>query len=238
MSLVALGIRTAYLLDAFSVPDPVDVFSRVIIQLPSEIPLFESVLHVYEPSSEQSFLINVPLFRRACQGGEGFAPDQAENTSFISLNETPTRLSKAPDDLRRVLNGLSESFAATSDPSIPLPTGLTQQTVIPLAAVLLEYPVAYVPISAYQTDFLSSIPLTVYECTLRFNGRDAATGSNSHCILKFSCPTMIEDQFHFLSPSELTPKLAEHFRRRIVEADLSASVQVKYHVETHDRVAL
>ncbi|KAM6494315.1 hypothetical protein JOM56_010676, partial [Amanita muscaria] len=57
---------------------------------------------------------------------------------------------------------------------------------VPIAAVLIEYPLAYVP-DTTLTSFLHQIPLDVYECTVRI-------GSHTHILLKFSCPAVLGEK--------------------------------------------
>ncbi|KDR82876.1 hypothetical protein GALMADRAFT_855848 [Galerina marginata CBS 339.88] len=64
LTLVAYGIRTGYLVDLITPNDPVVVFSSLIGALradPRTKDYFASVLHLYEPSSEQSFFVNTSL---------------------------------------------------------------------------------------------------------------------------------------------------------------------------------
>ncbi|PPQ78727.1 hypothetical protein CVT25_010730 [Psilocybe cyanescens] len=61
LSLVAHSIRTGYLLDVFSLQNPVEVFSRLLFDLRSDSrtkDCFASVFHLYEPCSDQSFFVN------------------------------------------------------------------------------------------------------------------------------------------------------------------------------------
>lgn len=110
---------------------------------------------------------------------------------------------------------------------------LTQEVLVPLAAVLIEYPVAYVPFSAEQTSFLSGQPLDVYECVLLY-----AKGQHRHTLLKFSCPSIIAAQNHFFSPNAVVERLKSRFTPRLQRVDESWSVDVVVSSETHDRVAL
>ncbi|PFH54056.1 hypothetical protein AMATHDRAFT_95695, partial [Amanita thiersii Skay4041] len=100
---------------------------------------------------------------------------------------------------------------------------------VPLAAVLLEYPVAYVP-KATVTTFFQNIPLDVYECTLTID-------SQLHPLLRFSCPVDIGKTHEPLSPDGIQTALQMYFRPRLHDLD-HASLQVVHHVETHDRVAM
>lgn len=113
-----------------------------------------------------------------------------------------------------------------------LPEGLTQQTLIPLAAFLLEYPVGYIPVSLDQKIFLSSTPLDVYECTL--TPRDG----NSHALLKFSCPCSIGLLDSSFSAAGVQISLQRLFGDRIEELGGCFDLSLQHHVEQLDRVGL
>lgn len=103
---------------------------------------------------------------------------------------------------------------------------------VPIAAVLIEYPVAFVP-DLNITSFLNHIPLDVYECTVKFNLK-------SHPLLKFSCPVELGMKHpDVLSQDHLLVYMRSLFGSkerlgRWEEVDL----QVNHRTETHDRVAL
>lgn len=103
---------------------------------------------------------------------------------------------------------------------------------IPLAAVLLEYPVAYAP----QPDlgsltFLGGISLDVYEIILT----SPSSELRQHPLLKFSCPHGLEEQ---LSPNVIKERLYNHFKPRLSTLLPSMSLEVSYSEQTFDRVAL
>lgn len=114
------------------------------------------------------------------------------------------------------------------------------ESLVPFAAVLLEYPVAYVPPPTI-TGFLSGEPLEVYECTISptsIAGDSSSWIPKTHSLLKFSCPRSISDQYPHLRPDTLKHRIGNHFASRIAEACLDATVTVSHHTEVHDRVAL
>lgn len=245
LSLVVLGIRTGYLLDAFAVPNPVDTFTCLINQLRMHRPEFSFIVHIYEPASDQSFFVNSHLFQRmhqcssfsvSLQQDQSCCPDY---TSFVLLSESPALLSNPPDDLQESINNLCDAIASTRGPSISLPDGLTQQIVIPMAAFLLEYPVAYIPPLFDQATSLSSTSLTVYEGSLHFASQGTQP-SYQHTVIKFSCPTALTSQHRLLSPDDLQDRVTAHFRSRIAEAGLSPSTlfMVERSIQMHDRVGL
>jgi hypothetical protein len=103
--------------------------------------------------------------------------------------------------LVEVIQDLSRQLSGDQIPvSISLPAELRFTELVPLAALLLEYPVAYVPSSEASPSSLSHRPLDVYECVLN-------RGPDEHVLLKFSCPSD-------LTPASLTEVLNMHFITR------------------------
>jgi hypothetical protein len=117
--------------------------------------------------------------------------------------------------------------------------GLTQENLVPLAATLIGYPVAYVPISADQTSFLSGQPLDVYEATIvpaTSCASSLQSSNQSHTLLKFSCPRLLAETNCELFPERVTKRLQLQFRERL--SSIGSSLLVHHHVEVMDRVAL
>jgi hypothetical protein len=106
---------------------------------------------------------------------------------------------------------------------------------IPVAAILLEYPVAYVPTSSAgdQTAFLSRELLDVYECLLMNAGT-----LNRHTLLKFSCPNIIGIEHTELSPKRLIERMKERFVPRLQIVDSRITLDIQVLAEKFDRVAL
>jgi hypothetical protein len=118
--------------------------------------------------------------------------------------------------------------------SFSLLSDTTFETIVPLAAILLDYLVAYVPYSSYP-DTLSGVPLDVYECVLTIPGHDSRVDLK-HSVIKFSCPTLQED-FTQLKPENVTLKLAAIFADRLSVAGAGgATIHVKHSSETVDRM--
>ncbi|KAH7923838.1 hypothetical protein BV22DRAFT_1014611 [Leucogyrophana mollusca] len=123
----------------------------------------------------------------------------------------------------------------TSDPervSFDFPTDLTPVVLVPLAAYLIEYPVASVPSSTEQTSFLSGQLLHVYEATIQ----DPSSLSSSHTLLKFSCPVVVTHESLQLSTTQVVERLQSRFSSRL--ENLGMVLNVHYHTVTLDRVAL
>jgi len=118
--------------------------------------------------------------------------------------------------------------------AIQIPSDLTsgrEHLLIPLAALLLEYPVGYVPLDPHQTTFLSNIPLDVYECVLEDSGEE-------HTLLKFSCPQHVGRSVARLAPDEVRGRLEDRFRPRLEAVEYPGSLKVRCTQETLPRVGL
>lgn len=136
-----------------------------------------------------------------------------------------------PPELLDILEQTQMICDRTSRPlSITLRDDLTQDILVPLAAVLLDFPVAYVPVSAEQTSFLSGVPLDVYECFMH--------GSGSHTVLKFSSPCSIGARHPELGPERLIIALKAYLQPRLDKVGWAAPLDVVHRIETLDRVAL
>jgi hypothetical protein len=108
----------------------------------------------------------------------------------------------------------------------------TLETVVPLAAILLDYLVAYVPYPSYPNT-LSGVSLDFYECILTIPGRDDL----KHSFIKFSCPTTLREDLTQLKPDTITLKLTAIFADRFGTARTGdVNIRVKHSSETVDRV--
>ncbi|OAX42833.1 hypothetical protein K503DRAFT_272815 [Rhizopogon vinicolor AM-OR11-026] len=129
-----------------------------------------------------------------------------------------------------------ESRAKTS---FSFADGLTQEILVPLAATLISYPVAYVPISAVQTSFLGGQPLDVYEANIILSETPRTSSLQNfrqHTLLKFSCPCSLAEKNHKLSPDRITHRLQSQFQGCLSSIGLSFSVH--HQIEILERVAL
>jgi len=136
-----------------------------------------------------------------------------------------------------ILQVLEDVYIRTIDnpTSIISSQELTQELMIPIAAILLEYPVAYVPASSDQMAFLSRELLDVYECRLVHVETQVP---NRHTLLKFSCPSAIGVKHMELSPQELMERTKERFIPRLQKAGDGMIVEIHVSTEKFDRVAL
>ncbi|KAF9029787.1 hypothetical protein BDZ89DRAFT_696065 [Hymenopellis radicata] len=164
LALVVLSIRTAYLVDAVSMD-----FDTLLINLRAKDPLFSDIVHLYDPASDQSFFVNVSLF---------LAQDYVEETTFIAAS-SPPRIVQPSERLCKTWRMLRETIDSSST-TFRLPDALSPCVTVPLAALLLEYPVAYVPEAGPGP---MHVTLQVYECSITL-----PTGLAGIGVVKFSCP--------------------------------------------------
>ena len=89
------------------------------------------------------------------------------------------------------------------------------QLAVPLAALLLDYPIAYLP-SFSNPHALSGSPLDFYECVLISGAHDCRNERKTHIIMKFSCPARLQDMGpeHF-KPQSIISQLQEMFTKRL-----------------------
>ncbi|KAG5648408.1 hypothetical protein DXG03_004982 [Asterophora parasitica] len=226
IALIGLGIRTGYLVDVVAPQDPVET-----------CPEFEAVAHVYEPTSDQSFIVNIPtlLCRRTQDDAKASYRDE---TSFVLLgkNASFSLCPGPPVELTEALSALVDDATnhATPAPSISTRQNLPREMSIPLAAVLLEYPVAYVPFSLEDNvPFLPNVSLDVYECVLTL-----AQGG-FHTLLKFSCPSDLGQRYpNLLSPGRVVADVSAKLNSRIGQKAPGMLLEVLHTTATLDRVAL
>jgi Domain of unknown function (DUF4504) len=143
---------------------------------------------------------------------------------LLELNGVPASVSRTLEYIFKAVQ--IQSYHS----SICIKEGLTQEDLIPLAAVLLEYPVGYVPVSSQQTSFLNDVPLDVYECVLIPH-----SSGKLETLLQFSCPCALAKN---LSVDAVKEKLEIRFLPRITAVNLNFGLQIIHHVETLPRVGL
>ncbi|KAL6304358.1 hypothetical protein BKA93DRAFT_289752 [Sparassis latifolia] len=255
LCLVALSVRTGYLFDAFSLSDmvtpPVEMLVQIIAAMRQVSPAFESVIAIHDPTFDQLFFVNMNLLRFRC--GQSVSKSESEQTyayldgwtSFVHLLQPPQLMPVAParvQDLALELchvSGLDGELPVSTMLSASHPPGIPD--IVSLAAVLLEYPVAYVPASMEETSFLAGVRLDVYHCTLSWSHADHRPSgfiSTEHTLLKFSCPSIIGDANADLSVRQLVERLQTRFDPRLRQAGFSGTLRIIHTVETLDRVAL
>lgn len=136
-----------------------------------------------------------------------------------------------PQQVRQVLVSLLPLAQSVELPlSSSLLSDTTFETAVPLAAILLDYLVAYVPYHSYPNT-LSGVPQDIYECTLTIPSRDSNLDLN-HSIIEFSSPASLREDFTQLKPENVTLKLAAIFADRLSAhiAD-GVTIHVKHNVK-------
>ena len=143
-----------------------------------------------------------------------------------------------PQQILQVLVSLLPLAQSVKLPlSFSLPSDSAFETVVPLAAILLDYLVAYVPYHSYPNS-LSGVPLDFYEYILTIPSHDSKLDLN-HSIIKFSCLASLREDSPQLKPENLSLKLAAIFSERLSLAGAgSITTHVKHTSETVDRVVL
>lgn len=221
--------------------------------------LFTNVLHVYEPTSDQSFFVNTIRFVSRIGMLSKLAASSSSSADIypafvqlhspirlvrnrifclpkklIELNTLALQLERAPESL---IHLLSDSFIPQppSSLSFTLPPHVSLETAVPLAAVLLDYAVAYVPNAGHE-NVLSGIPLDFYECILAYHktrGQEA-----THTIMKFSCPAGLT-QGGPTSSERIIQELQTMFAERLSQSgDETMVVTVVHTVQSLDHVAI
>jgi hypothetical protein len=150
----------------------------------------------------------------------------------MDLNTLTLQLERAPESL---LHLLSNTFVPQprSSLSFTLPR-VSSETAVPLAAVLLDYAVAYVP-SAGHEKALSGIPLDFYECIVAYH--KAGGQEATHTVMKFSCPAGLA-QGGPTSSERIIRELQTMFAERLSQSgDETMAVTVVHTVQTLDHVA-
>ncbi|KAF9241112.1 hypothetical protein BU15DRAFT_73591 [Melanogaster broomeanus] len=206
--LVAYGIRAGYLVDAIWSPDLTRALTALLRALRKESSVFRDVVSWNHSSATQSFIVKIPLLEEKLAA----LVDDVGQCVFVRLDESLSVSSKPPDALQEVLSKMRAAMATSPDIlSFSLPEGLTQEILVPLAAVVIDYPVAYVPASSEQTSFLGGDALDIYDVSckgpLSLHSTDPSRLEQEHVVLKFSCPHALVSKHPELSPGALTEKL-------------------------------
>ena len=142
-----------------------------------------------------------------------------------------------PSDLIIQLQSLISHTRSCHLTSISLLPNLKPESAISLAAVLLDYPVAYVP-ARPDSSLLSNVPLDIYECVLNFNGT-TSKHLRTHTLLKFSCPSILAIEHPNVTGSRrIISCLTHKFHGRIEKSIPSAYLLILSSSQTLDRVAL
>ena len=107
-------------------------------------------------------------------------------------------MSSTPESIRARLNALYNALTQAHSTADTYPHSIrtaslnpenSPTNLVPIAAVLLEYPVAYVPDDAHAGPFLSNIDLDVFSCRLqqqKGTSEELAPGYIEHTFLQFT----------------------------------------------------
>ena len=141
-----------------------------------------------------------------------------------------------PQQVLQVLVSLLPLVQSVELPlSFSLPSDTTIETIVPLAAILLDYLAAYVPYPSYPNT-LSGVALDFYEYILTIPSHDSMLDLN-HSIIKFSCPASLRENFAQLKPETVILKLTVMLADRLSVAGAGGvTIHVKHSSETVDRV--
>ncbi|KZS93671.1 hypothetical protein SISNIDRAFT_549490 [Sistotremastrum niveocremeum HHB9708] len=201
VALVALGIRSGFLIDTFS---PWFEEMTVFIEtLQSKSRHFESLALLTDDDSSNHF---IPW------------------TSFIFLAKdlsTPPLHSFVYDQLQissqsrpspTVMNHIRAITDQDTHPFMP-PTRLCTKDAISLAGFLLEYPFSYRPSDlSVNSNPLGGVPLLLYECSL------VSSTSSTPSLMKFSFPLQLSIDVPSFASDIIQECLLERFRKRLSES--------------------
>lgn len=136
---------------------------------------------------------------------------------------------------------IAQCFQESGSDVYHLPDNLGIQTLIPLAGLLLEYPVVYIPTSDDQSVFLPGVALDVYQCIMSLDcmhGLEKHKGLKGHPLLKFSCPASFGETKCSFAPSNMKAYVEALFRARLHSIEDSWFLEITHSIITLDRVAL
>jgi hypothetical protein len=173
---------------------------------------------------------------------------------YLQLDSVPAGVAH----LLEAFQGLSATVTSTSISSnitntdvnaagaeaLPLSLSLPEDTDMPdavaLAAVLLDYPVGYVP-SREHVNILAGIPLHFYECVLKipYPGAIGQLESGRIAFTKFSCPSEMQGAGvdGGLLPENIVAYLTELFEKRLRRSGYqNARVEIIHTVQVLDHV--
>ncbi|CAA7261586.1 unnamed protein product [Cyclocybe aegerita] len=228
------AFRTGYLVDLFYPKDPISLFSNLIASLrasPFTSSLFSTVLHVYEPASEQSFFVNSTLLAQRIEELDKFPIFVRLGSPIEVFQQIPDRLDHVLDSLRALLHPSNAGIPL----SYTLPADIPTDVAVALAGVLLDYAVAYMPVPS-QEHVLSGVPLDFYESTLTWpqgEGRE-----HPWFIMKFSCPAHLTEDYPALTPTKIMICIQMMFQNRLsVLGDRTVQVNVEHTTKTLAHVA-
>ncbi|KAN0087636.1 hypothetical protein V8E55_006257 [Tylopilus felleus] len=231
--LVAHHVRTGHLVDALFPPNSTAALGSLLMALRKKSAVFKDVVCWHHVPTSQSFVVHVPHLQAKITA----LLDGVEACVFIRLAERPSVSRDPPGALQDALGGMR--FAMTESPDtlvLSLSELFTEEVLIPLAAVVIDYPVAYFPAFPAQTSFLEGEPLDVYTVSFEWTSESTSSLVGEHVLLKFSCPQILASSHAELSPRTVIRNL--HVKFAAVLERIGASISVTHRTETLERVAL
>ncbi|KAI1793407.1 hypothetical protein LXA43DRAFT_242920 [Ganoderma leucocontextum] len=207
--------------------------------LRQEFDVFLSTAALHDPVSDQVFVVNVPKLRTYYDSTrEALSPALLSWVTFLELDGSKTKVSLPPPGLPKMLGDALPGFTNNAEPPLllhlPEHGTRTLGDMVSLAACLLDFPVAYVPIGDGSDPFLAGVPLDGYECVLV----QISPSPLEHVMLKFSCPQAMAADAPDLRPEALVERLRARFTERLGRVAFPGVLVVRHCVETMDRVAL
>ncbi|KAF8558248.1 hypothetical protein OG21DRAFT_1504295 [Imleria badia] len=213
-----------------------DTFRTLLIALRRQSVVFKDVMCWHHSPTTQSFLVHVPLLRAkiaALLNGAG-------ECAFIKLDKCLSVSRDPPNALREALYAMGFAMSESPDALVlSLSELFAQETLIPLAAVVIDYPVAYYPAFPAQTSFLEREALDIHTVSVEWieKASDVTLAfGREHVLLKFSCPQVLASNHAELSPSTVIRKLYAKFAT--TPERIGGSILVIHRTETLERVAL
>lgn len=163
-------------------------------------------------------------------------PNFSEKITLAQLPAVPVGVQGV---LKTICTQLLEHSHTTYQPTIIIDDSgceVPAWDIVPLAGLILEYVVAYVPNeqSIAESKFLGGVDLEIYTCVLSWKGTEGPLGGASeHTLLQFSCPSSMAQQ-----TDSITRRIHERFTTRLAFASLDCKLHVSSRTTILDRVAL
>lgn len=127
--------------------------------------------------------------------------------------------------------------------SVILPPTIDMATAVPMAALILDYPIAYIPTATPANpspNFLCGVSVRTYECVLTYQPHSTAPNESRErvSVMRFSCPKDLgEDKG--VSLEAIVSLLHRIFKERVAKTgDKSAAFEIVCDTVTCDRLAL
>ncbi|KAG9028156.1 hypothetical protein FRB95_006805 [Tulasnella sp. JGI-2019a] len=241
--LVACGFRAGHLIDAIGIP--VETLELLMNRLRKDNTLgFETVIFLSTYDHSQTFAVKLPTLRTAI--GDKW-------TTFIPLSPksrtgSDTFESAMPTSVEVAVAGLM----SLEHPVLPVHCTLNKMdtgSLVALAGLLLEYPIAYLPIPTAIPDLqpaavdddsgsdfdvlLSGVEMQIFSCELNLSPTQAP-----HRFMKFSCPTATVQVIEARHGQSFTEQIIARWNDRLSLVPASGHISVRTQTGTFERLAL